>query len=65
MPKPKIIILLGSPGSGKGTQGILLAETLEAYYFETSKLIEIKVMNAEEDDFMETEGQKYFLRDEK
>jgi len=61
----KIIILLGQPGAGKGTQGILLSEKLDLYYFETSKLIENKVMAAEKGEFVEVEGEKYFLEKEK
>ncbi|MFH1657095.1 MAG: nucleoside monophosphate kinase, partial [bacterium] len=65
MKNPLVIALLGSPGSGKGTQGILLAEKLEYYYFETSKLIERKVMEAGDDEFVEVEGEKYFFKDER
>ncbi|MCK5044842.1 nucleoside monophosphate kinase [Candidatus Parcubacteria bacterium] len=65
MAKPLVIALIGSPGSGKGTQGILLAEKLEAYYFETSKLIEKAVMEAGPDEFVEIEGKKYYLQTEK
>ncbi|MCK4781968.1 nucleoside monophosphate kinase [Candidatus Parcubacteria bacterium] len=61
----RIIILLGQPGAGKGTQGILLSEKLDLYYFETSKLIENRVMNAEKDEFIEADGEKYFLNKEK
>ena len=35
-----IIILLGAPGAGKGTQGELLSDRLGLYYFETSKILE-------------------------
>lgn len=65
MKKPLVIALLGSPGSGKGTQGILLAEKLEYYYFETSKLIEKKVMDANDNEFAEIEGEKYFFKKER
>lgn len=65
MAKPMVIALLGAPGSGKGTQGILLSEKLEAYYFETSHLIERKVTNAGPDDFVEIDGQKYYLQKER
>lgn len=36
----QVIILFGPPGAGKGTQGELLAEKLNLYYFETSKILE-------------------------
>ena len=32
------IILLGAPGSGKGTQALKLSEKLKLYYFQTGKL---------------------------
>lgn len=38
--KKLVIILMGAPGSGKGTQAELLAEKLNLYYFETSKILE-------------------------
>ena len=41
-----IIILLGPPGSGKGTQANLLAEKFDLYHLETSKVIEQKIMEA-------------------
>jgi len=40
MSKKQVIILFGPPGAGKGTQGELLAEKLNLYYFETSKILE-------------------------
>ena len=36
----KVIVLLGSPGAGKGTQGELLAENFNLFYFETSRILE-------------------------
>ncbi len=65
MKHSKIIILLGPPGAGKGTQGILLSEKLDLYYFETSKLIENKVMIAKKGEFVEVNGKKYFLEKER
>ena len=38
--KKQVVILLGQPGSGKGTQGQLLSEKLNLYYFDTSKVLE-------------------------
>jgi len=39
---PKVIILMGPPGSGKGTQAELLAERLNLFHLETSKILEEK-----------------------
>lgn len=61
----KVIILLGQPGSGKGTQATLLSEKLNLHYIETSKIIEENVMRANDDDFVEIGGKKYPLINEK
>ncbi len=61
----QVVILIGPPGAGKGTQAELLSEKLNLYYFETSKLLEAKFANAEKGDFMEVGGVKYFFEDEK
>ncbi len=61
----QIIILLGPPGSGKGTQGKLLSDELDLYYLETSKIIEKKVMKAKKGEYVEIEGQKYSLIQER
>ena len=55
----QIITLLGPPGSGKGTQAILLAEKFDLYHLETSKVIEQRIMRAEEGEFAEIDGEKY------
>ncbi len=61
----RVIILLGPPGSGKGTQAELLSEKLNLYYIETSKIIEANVMKAKPGDFVKIEGKKHFLLEEK
>jgi len=43
----QVIILLGPPGAGKGTQAELLADKLNFYYIETSKILEQKFKEAE------------------
>jgi len=63
--KKQIIIIMGAPGSGKGTQAELLAERLNFYYFETSKILEEKFNKAKENEFIKADGKKYFLKDEK
>lgn len=60
-----IIILLGPPGSGKGTQGTLLAEKLGLYYFETSRILEESFRFENQEEVIEIEGEKYFPRREK
>jgi len=60
-----VIIIMGSPGAGKGTQGELLAEKLNLYPFETSKILEEKFLGAGKESFVKVEGKKYFLKNEK
>jgi len=62
---PKVIIVMGPPGAGKGTQAELLAEKLNLYYFETSKIIEAKVMIAKKGDYEIVNSKKYSLEKER
>jgi len=59
------IIVLGPPGSGKGTQAELLAEKFDFYHLETSEIIERNLANAKKGDFVLVNNKKYFLLDEK
>ncbi len=61
----QVIILFGPPGAGKGTQAELLSEKFNLYYLETSKLIEAAVMRAKRGQFVNVDGKKYYLLDEK
>ena len=63
--KKRIIILLGSPGSGKGTQSDLLSSSMNLFYFETSKILEDRFNFSSEDDFIEVNQEKFYTRDEK
>ena len=65
IPSKKVIIILGPPGSGKGTQGGLLARKFDLYHFETSEIIERNLSNIKKGDFVEIGGKKYFLSEEK
>ena len=61
----RAIIVLGPPGSGKGTQAELLAEKFNLFHLETSEIIERKLVGIQEDDSVVVKGEKYFLIEEK
>lgn len=63
--KLKVIIILGPPGSGKGTQAELLAEKTGLYHIETSEIIEKNLARIKKGDFVKVAGKKYFLEEEK
>ena len=52
MDKKSVIILIGPPGSGKGTQAELLAEKFGLFHLESSKVIEEKLKNIDPDDWI-------------
>ncbi len=58
-----VIIVLGAPGAGKGTQAILLSEKFNLYYFETSKILEEEF--EKEDAKYKIEGKTYSTKEEK
>lgn len=60
-----IVIIMGPPGSGKGTQALLLADKFGSYYYEPAKIIEAKIMNAKKGDYEIINGKKFSLLDEK
>lgn len=62
--KPRVIIILGPPGSGKGTQAELLAERFDFFQWETSSIIGRIIELAKKGDFVEIEGKKYFFEDQ-
>jgi len=65
MNKKLVILLIGPPGAGKGTQAQLLAEKKGLYHFETSKLLE-RIFNEEDDEkvFL-IKGKEYPLKKER
>lgn len=65
MKKESAVIILGPPGSGKGTQAELIAGKFNLYSLETSKIIESKVMNAKKGEYAKVAGQKYYFSHEK
>lgn len=65
MKKPKVIIILGPPGSGKGTQANLLAEKFNLYSFETAKIGEEKINQAKKGECLKIEGKKYYFEEQK
>lgn len=60
-----VVIIIGSPGSGKGTQAELLADKLGLYSFETSLVLEESWADAKKDDYVEVNGKKFYLLNEK
>jgi len=65
MDNPKILIIIGSPGAGKGTQSNLLSEKLGFYHFSTSKVVGRIIENAESGSFVEVDGTKYYFEEQK
>jgi len=61
----KVIIVLGPPGSGKGTQAELLAEKLGFFQWETSSIIGNVIERAKKGDFVKIEGKKFFFEEQK
>ncbi|MFW6282831.1 MAG: nucleoside monophosphate kinase, partial [Minisyncoccales bacterium] len=60
-----VILILGPPGSGKGTQASLLAKELDYYHLETSKILEREINKAKEGETIEIEGEDYSYAKEK
>ena len=65
MKKPSVIIVLGQPGSGKGTQAELLAEKFNLYHWETSKIVGKIIEEAKKGEFATIEGKRYYFEKEK
>ena len=58
---PYLIFFLGAPGSGKGTQASLMADTFHFPRIETSKLLEAAFKNAEPGEMITIDGQEYSI----
>src|SRR3989344_5164853 len=61
----KVIIILGPPGSGKGTQATLLSEKLNLFHLETSRIIEANFNVTEPGAVVNVKGKEYSLDEEK
>ncbi len=61
----KVLIIFGPPGAGKGTQAELISEKFDYFYLETSKILEENFKNEGEERFIEIEGEKYDVLEEK
>jgi len=61
----KVIIIMGAPGSGKGTQSELVSDKLNLYYLETARLIESNIMKIRGNETIIIKGKKYSLKQEK
>ncbi len=62
----RVIIIMGPPGSGKGTQATLLSEKFNLYYLETSKLLEQTFISAKPGEGVNINGRRYgFLKERK
>jgi adenylate kinase len=62
--KPKIIIVMGPPGSGKGTQAELLAEKFGFFQWETSGIVGRIIEQAKKGDFVVIDGKKYYFEEQ-
>jgi len=61
----QVVIFIGPPGAGKGTQSNLLADKLSLYYLETSKILEEKFKEGNKGKFIKVGDKKYFFEKEK
>lgn len=59
MRKKRVVILMGPPGAGKGTQAEILVETYGFFHLESSKVIEAQFNTHDEDDTVDINGETF------
>lgn len=64
MKKNKLVILIGPPGSGKGSQALLLADKKRMHHLEVSKVLEKRFLFAKPEDVVKIEGEEYQLKEQ-
>ncbi len=62
--KNKLVILIGPPGSGKGTQALLLADKKKMTHLEVSKLLEKKFLGTSKEDIIKIGKKEYSLKEQ-
>ncbi|OHA62328.1 MAG: hypothetical protein A2117_00520 [Candidatus Wildermuthbacteria bacterium GWA2_46_15] len=63
--KKQVVIIMGAPGSGKGTQATLVSDKLSLYYLETSKLLEAAFNSPKTKSVVGADGKRYSMTAEK
>lgn len=64
MKKNKLVILIGPPGSGKGSQALLLADKKRMIHLEVSKLLEKRFLNTKENESIKIGDKEYLLKEQ-
>lgn len=64
-PSQFLIIFLGAPGSGKGTQSILISEAFQFSRIEMSKLLQRRFREAKHGEYVEVAGKRYSIEEQK